>query len=141
MDPDRVGAHLARVRQRIQLGRIEDAVTSALEVLHRDPASTPAASMLSEIAPERLPKSTIAALQKTFPGPVSADSDHGQVSSVGEHAMMPEIARRAGAESGDPRGFEAGFSASGAQWRSRYLSSLPNKPAAIRVMSACPVFA
>jgi len=66
MDPERVGAHLAQVRQCIQLGRIEDAVASALAVLRRDPASTPAAAMLSEIAPERLPESAIAQLETTL---------------------------------------------------------------------------
>jgi len=228
MDPDRAGAHLAQVRQRIQLGRIEDAVTSALEVLRRDPASTPAAAMLSEIAPERLPESAIAAmervladgdadpesrgaaglalgraletrglherafdafsigkaalkrraaargcdydpaaveasvvaLQKTFREPFAGDGSdsgaglvfivgmprsgttlldrilaaHRQVVSVGEHAMMPAIAARAGVESGDPREFEAGLSASAGEWRKQYLESLPHSPSAGRVI-------
>lgn len=221
--PERVGARLAQVRQRIQLGRIEDAVTSALAVLERDPSSMPAAAMLSEIAPERLPESAVAhleatlddadadlesraaaglamgrwletrgrherafdafatgnlalkrraarrgydydpasvearvdALRKTFPDIIDATGDdgiglafivgmprsgttlldrilaaHRQVVSVGEHAMMPAIAERAGCESGDPRQFEAGLAASADQWRSQYLSSLPNKPGA-----------
>jgi len=227
MEPRRVGAHLARIRQRIQLGRIEDAVASALAVLERDPGSPPAAAMLSEIAPERLSEATIAALetllddpvadleshaaaglalgrvretrasyehafdafasgnralkrraagrghdydpatveasvaalQKTFAHTISSDglqgeglifivgmprsgttlldrilAAHRQVVSVGEHAMMPAIAERAGAESGDPRQFEAGLSASAGEWRSHYLNSLPHRPAADRVI-------
>jgi len=227
MHPERVGARLAQIRQYIQIGRIEDAVTSALAVLERDPASTPAAAMLSEIAPERLPQSTVAALKtllddadadqerrgaaglalgrvletqndhelafdafaagkralkrraasrgyayhpaaveasvdalkKTFPDTLEMDGTHGdglvfivgmprsgttlldrilaahaQVVSVGEHAMMPEIAQRAGAESGDRGQFEAGLSASADKWRSQYLSSLPHAPSANRMI-------
>ncbi|MBL37490.1 MAG: hypothetical protein CMP07_03675 [Xanthomonadales bacterium] len=227
MDPERVGAHLARVRQRIQLGRIEDAVASALAVLARDAASTPAAAMLSEIAPERLPEAAVAALeatlddadadlesraaaglamgrlletrgdherafdafaagnralkrraarrghdydhesveasvdalQKTFLDRIDATGDdgiglafivgmprsgttlldrilaaHRQVVSVGEHAMMPAIAERAGTECGDSRQFEAGLAASADRWRSQYLSSLPHKPGADRMI-------
>ena len=223
--PERIGARLARVRQCIQLGRIEDAVTHALELLALDPGCTPAASMLGEIAPERMPESTIAALQallsgagtdlesrgaaglalgrvletrdqyerafdafatgnralkrraamrgydydtsavdarvealrKTFPGTIGQDgadgqglifivgmprsgttlldrilAAHRQVVSVGEHAMMPAIAARAAVESGDPREFEAGLSASAGEWRSAYLASLPHMPAADR---------
>ncbi|MEX2497905.1 MAG: sulfotransferase [Wenzhouxiangellaceae bacterium] len=227
LDPERIGARLAQVRQRIQLGRIKDAVTSALEVLDRDPASTPAAAMLSEIAPEHMPESTISALeallddvrvdaetcgaaglalgrvmetrgsherafdafamgnralkrraamrgydydpavvearveglQKSFPGMINFDGSdgeglvfivgmprsgttlldrilaaHRQVVSVGEHAMMPAIAERAGADSGDPSQFEADMSASAGSWRSQYLSSLPHRPTADRVI-------
>lgn len=228
MDPERVGARLAQVRQRIQLGRMQDAVESALEVLRRDPASTPAAAMLSEIAPERIPDPAIAeletllddadadpesrgaaglalgrvleargsyerafdafsignaalkrraavrgcdydpaaveasvvALQDTFGEPIAENGSdsgdglvfivgmprsgttlldrilaaHRQVVSVGEHAMMPLIAERAGVESGKPRDFEAGLSASAGEWRSGYLDSLPHRPSADRVI-------
>jgi hypothetical protein len=48
--------------------------------------------------------------------------------------MMPAIAERAGAESGDPRQFEAGLSGSAGEWRSQYLDSLPHRPAADRVI-------
>ena len=227
MHPERVGAHLAQVRQRIQLGRIDEAVESAQVVLERDPASTPAAAMLSEIAPERLPESAVVALeallddadadlesrgaaglalgrvletrgsyerafdafasgkqawkrraamrgydydpaaveasvealQKSFPDTLNGDgadgeglvfivgmprsgttlldrilAAHEQVVSVGEHAMMPDIAARAGAGSGDPRQFRTRLAGSAAEWRSRYLSSLPHRPAADRVI-------
>lgn len=227
LDPERSGARLAQVRQCIQLGRIGDAVTTALAVLEQDPASTPASSMLSEIAPERLPERAVAelaallddadadlenrgaaglalgrvletrgaheqafdafavgnaalkrraaargydydpaatearvnALQNSFPDPIGANEEHGeglvfivgmprsgttlldrilaahpQVVSVGEHAMMPAIAERAGAESGDARAFEARLSASAGEWRSQYLNSLPHRPDADRVI-------
>lgn len=64
--PDRPGARLAQIRQRIQIGQIEAAIQLALDVLRDDPGSVPAASMLSEIAPGRIPEPSIAALQEVL---------------------------------------------------------------------------
>lgn len=64
--PDRPGARLAQIRQRIQLGQIDAAIEVALEVLRDDPGSVPAASMLSEIAPGRIPEPSIVTLQEVL---------------------------------------------------------------------------
>lgn len=64
--PDRNEARLARLRQSIQLGRLDEAAEIGIAILEREPGSVAAAGMLSEIAPERMPDDAVRLLERSL---------------------------------------------------------------------------
>ena len=72
-DAEGIGAWLARIRQAIQLGAIDDAVDHARSLLKRQPECMPALSMLAEIRPAAISDAHLGTLEA---GLRRSDSDY-----------------------------------------------------------------